>query len=149
MTDNEIIKALELDKETIVALGGLNGIPPIVQHTDVIDLINRQKAEIERLQSVNADMQESLRLAAEANKDMQAEVERYKTYYETMETEIYSFRKDQAEVKFLKNKIRAEAIKEFAERAKGKAHFSEDFGEAAVSCHDINALVKEMTEEKK
>lgn len=38
-------------------------------------LINRQKAEIERLQAVNADMTESLRLAAEANKDMQAEIE--------------------------------------------------------------------------
>lgn len=49
MTDNGIIKALELDKETIVALGGRNGIPPIVQHQDVIDLINRQKEEIDKL----------------------------------------------------------------------------------------------------
>lgn len=34
------------------------------------------KSELEQLQEVNADLNESLRLAAEANKDLQAEVDR-------------------------------------------------------------------------
>lgn len=96
MTDNEIIKALDicghLEACADCPLGCLEGVDKCM-HTlllNALDLINRQKAELER----------------------------YKKYYETMEIEIYSFRKDQAEVKFLKNKIRAEAIKEFAERLK-------------------------------
>ena len=44
---------------------------------------------------------------------------------------------------------KSEAIKEFAERLRGKAHFSEDFGEAAVACCDIDNIVKEMTEGEK
>lgn len=82
MTDNEIIKALDicghLDACADCPLGCLEGVDKCM-HTlllNALDLINRQKAEIERLQSVNADMQESLRLAAEANKDMQAELGR-------------------------------------------------------------------------
>lgn len=49
---------------------------------------------------------------------MKAENERLRKYYNDMESAIYEFRKDQAEVKFLKNKIKTEAIKEFAERLK-------------------------------
>lgn len=45
---------------------------------DALALINRQKAQIESLQAVHADMTESLRLAAEANKDMQAEIKKLK-----------------------------------------------------------------------
>lgn len=40
-----------------------------------LGLIKSQKAEIEKLQEVNADLNESLRLAAEANKDLNAEIE--------------------------------------------------------------------------
>lgn len=39
-----------------------------------------QKKEIEKFQEVNADLNESLRLAAEANKDLQTEVERLQKY---------------------------------------------------------------------
>ena len=41
-----------------------------------LELVDRQRAEIERLNAVYADGLETLRLAAEANKDMQAEVKR-------------------------------------------------------------------------
>ena len=43
--------------------------------------------------------------------------------------------------------IKSEVAKEFAERLKAKAQFSEDFGDAAVSYDDIDDLVKQMTEE--
>lgn len=36
------------------------------------------RAEIDKLQEVNADLNESLRLAAEANKDLQAKVDRWR-----------------------------------------------------------------------
>lgn len=52
-----------------------------------VDLANRQEGEVARLQSVNADMQESLRLAAEANKDMQAEIEKLNADVKRLTTE--------------------------------------------------------------
>lgn len=45
-----------------------------VHHLDEADVVPR--AEIDKLQEVNADLNESLRLASEANKDLQAEVDR-------------------------------------------------------------------------
>lgn len=52
-------------------------------YSDVLDTICEMpradvapRAEVEKLQEVNADLNESLRLAAEANKDLQAEVDR-------------------------------------------------------------------------
>lgn len=43
-----------------------------------LNLIDLKEAKIESWQAVHADMTESLRLAAEANKDMQAEIEKLK-----------------------------------------------------------------------
>jgi hypothetical protein len=126
MTDNEIIKALELcirGDEGDCLLCPLHDVGPCTYEIEVLalDLINRQKAEIER----------------------------YKKYYETMEIEIYSFRKDQAEVKFLKNKIRAEAIKDFAERLKEKGCRGMGDGGVGFIIHkDIDNLVKEMIGEQ-
>ena len=115
-------------------------------------LVNRQKAEIERLNTVHADMIESLRLAAEANKDMQAEIKRLTTLAElgNMRANDYRAMRDKAKT------ARAEAIKEFAERFKeidvetfeeydkwGLTYVSEE------QIHNaINTLVKEMTEKK-
>ena len=45
-----------------------------------------------------------------------AEIERLQAYYNDMQSAIYSFREDHAKVKFFKGEIRAEAIKEFADR---------------------------------
>lgn len=49
---------------------------------DAIDLIERQKIEIEYLNNIQADLRESLRLASEANKDMAAELSALKKDYE-------------------------------------------------------------------
>lgn len=104
--------------------------------------IHEREAEIERLQSVNADMQESLRLAAEANKDMRAEIERLR------DNKIIVPSRCQGKTLFLLkrvNAVRAEAIKEFAERLK-RTPFRGliDGGIGFVIHKDIDNLVKEM-----
>ena len=87
---------------------------------DLLDLINRQQAEIVKLQK----------------------------YHDDMENAIYSFREDQAEVKFFKGRIRAEAVKEFAERLKMRMERKYTvYGREYVFRH-INDLVKEFTEGK-
>ena len=92
--------------------------------------------------------------ATELIKEQKEEIDRYRDYYETMENEIYSFRKDQAEVKFLKNKIRVEAIKEFTDRLTKKifpfdylSELNYSVNAMAVKTSIVN-LVKEMAEEK-
>lgn len=74
---------------------------------DILPIINRQKAEMERLQAVHADMTESLRLAAEANKDMQAEIE-------AKEEEYADLLGQRNAVEMMLENIRTEAIKDFA-----------------------------------
>lgn len=102
---------------------------------DVFPLINRQKSEIERLQAVHADMTESLRLASEANKDMQAELEDLR--------EIVFMDRSEA----IKN-LKAETIKEFAQRLKRRARMPLGtlYG-GMVYLKDIDNLVKIMTED--
>ena len=82
-----------------------------------------------------------------------AEIERLQKYHDSMEEAIYSFREDQAAVKFFKDRIRAEAIKEFAERLKSKHRRILDYDEAGFSAktdivyvETIDNLVKEFTE---
>ena len=104
-----------------------------------LGLIKSQKADIEKLQEVNADLNESLRLAAEANKDLQAEIERLKA--EQMMAEGYA--------DALEERAKAEAIKDFAERLKDKARMPIGtlYGKM-VYVEDIDNLVAEMTEGK-
>jgi hypothetical protein len=130
MTDNEIIKAMECcscnsvddcddcprfdvdDKTTVDCMCCLM--------REALDLINRQKAEIERLQKdinvVNNVIKNTFLLKADKNNDPFAE-------------------------------IKAEAIKEFAERLKEKKFELNDQNEDifyAVEVSDIDNLVKEM-----
>ena len=65
MTDTEIIKALEThlsDEGKCSECAYLENIGSCVgiMHKDLYDLINRQKAEIERLQAHNSSMQSTL-----------------------------------------------------------------------------------------
>ena len=82
MTDNEIIKGINYCANVEHRKNCDNcPIKAVCDSEDcgaiklVNDLINHQKAEIEQLNTVNAEMHESLRLASEANKDMQAEID--------------------------------------------------------------------------
>lgn len=142
-TDDEIIKALECCSPIISEDFDCDICPynekgcntKLVR--DALALINRQKAEIESLQAVHADMTESLRLAAEANKDMSVELDAmrgaansYKMHYEN-------------------------AIKEFAQRLKKKMYpyNGVDKKKYAINAYAveqaIECIAKEMTEESK
>lgn len=144
MTDEEIIKALECcrdckckdcpcyNKET-------DGCKELDEQ-DILDLINRQKAEIERLQSrklINAD---ELFTKFAGHSDYHGDT-------------ILCIIQCMAERKTVDNarpldtsKIKSKAYKEFAERLKGKALVP--YGCLSVVCGcDIDNLLKEMAGE--
>lgn len=126
MTDKEIIKALEHEIHIANDIGGVHSMMiPIEPIKCALDLINRQQAEIERLREF-------------IEKD------------QGLILKLTSVPKDEYD-----NKIKAEAIKEFAERLTniiceklersldnlgGNNYFITDV------YTDINNLVKEMTE---
>lgn len=143
-TDEEVIKGLECCTNCICNHAKTDTECPLVKMAfcknylmkQSLALINRQKVEIERLQAVHADMTESLRLAAEANKDISVELDAmrgaansYKMHYET---------------------ARAEAIKEFAKKIKTDAQWicDDNYIEGALIKY-VDTLVKEMTENKR
>ncbi len=153
-TDDDVIKTLKNAKYKVdgVVTRGYYLSPETFNA--VVDLIGRQKAEIESLQAVQADMTESLRLAAEANKDMQAEIERLESLCEKIgiandaKFERICVLQEDLET------AKSEAVKEFAERL--KANMSNiarmEYGGNVYFCvgYDlIDSLVKEMTEESK
>lgn len=130
-TDEEVIKALEYHSDpakTCVSecAYGYQRYCGSKMAKDALDLINRQKVEIERLHS---EVKEK--------------------------TETIVFLKDQAtgwsidfcNLKKKLNTAKAEAIKEFAEKLKEKAYVNKPYGVGkSVDECDIDALVKEMTE---
>lgn len=182
MTDKQIIKALEHCSSDEVGLchicpldGECNGdITILLKYA--LDLINRQKAEIERLTEMHNAIiagQETLQKAlAERN----AEIERLLTEFARLKEEtkqpylltncddklVEVLRKviknqnavcipdNGATVEFLdKASIKAEAIKEFAEKLKSKkttAISCDYLFEEVVRKSSIDNLVKEMTE---
>ncbi len=121
-----------------------------------------QKAEIEKLQEVNADLNESLRLAAEANKDLKAEVEEWKARANDWQNQCLKLIKEleicqehiDQDIIYAKA-IKTEAIKQFAERLKEKSGCIVAHRDGVelyttklyqIRATDIDSLVKEMTE---
>lgn len=128
MTDNEIIKALECCSTSKVnctncPYDGDDLLRPCSCNLmkDAIDLINRQKAENERLQA------RAILLDA-------------------IEDTIYPLPFETDYDKAIK-KAKAEAVKEFAERLKEKSEHFDLEKENFVSETDIDNLVKEMVGE--
>lgn len=152
MTDAEIIKSLECCKMP-VGSGACNGCSlkdirnkrlignekscTTVLLENALDLINRQKAEIERLKEpvslvVNCDVPEDILKTLRNQK-------------------VINLSNDEAEAICIWDKhVRAEAIKEFAERLKEHSRkmqssdFSGEFWDRAMIVTDIDNLVKEM-----
>ena len=141
MTDNEIIKALECCKEAKLNQDCLDLKCPFATEygcnidkedlrNEALDLINRQKAEIERyLHSI---------------KLLEKDVEELKKGF-TAAADYFASEYD--------NQIKAEAIKEFAERLKKvgtKVEGHKGFEGVFVMANNIQIdnLVKEMTERK-
>ena len=135
MTDNEIIKALERcinGKCNECPLRAMNCSPKVAMAFSV-DLINRQKAEIERLKV----------LSEQLGKDVDVKLK----YIYELEAINESMKED-------KPFIIAEAIKEFAERLKESAidadvysGYRKELFEKAVTVIEIDRILEEMTEE--
>ncbi len=129
MTDNEIIKALECCFTD--NFGDCEECPLKCKRDDIfscmrtkqeatLDLINRQKAEIERLKAEKQSIKYCY--------------EQAKSYNDTLAESC------EKNCKKFNMTTRAEAIKEFAERVKEQTFHYYDY--------DIDNLVKEITEQK-
>ena len=135
MTDNEIVKALKYCKDCSANL-----------NVEIIDLITRQKAEIENLKVEN----QSLRGAANSLKmhyeEAQAEIERLNKVYQANQQLINALNKSY----FL---AKAEAYKEFANKLEEEYGIFTPLGVnwieevKAVRVSDIDKILKEMVGE--
>ena len=131
MTDNEIIKALKCCDcskwREDCPLKDNDYCKDVLSH-QTLDLINRQKVEIERLKQIIGEQDKEII---------------------KLQKRIIFWRED---LNYQLEKIKSEAIKEFAKRLKEKCY--EDFQETYemlspyVTEDDIDDLVKEMTEGK-
>lgn len=144
MTDSDILEALEgqiLVSDT-VGVDYCNGVPKRF-FVNILDLINRQKAEIERLQKEVNLVSIQFQDIQERQEESQSEIDKLNKVYQANQQLINALNKSY----FL---AKAEAIQEFAERLKDHSRkmqssdFSEDFRDAAVLVEDIDKLVKEM-----
>lgn len=108
------------------------------------------RAEVEKLQEVNADLNESLRLACEANKDLQAEVER-------LQIEIQALNIANEKMYIANKESKAEVVKEIIGII-GKRNESNNEHACGVKSEILSALyrgkedayrdIKEILEQK-
>ena len=133
MKDKEIIKALEC-----CPLDDIGGCRKI----DALDLINRQKAEIksltEKLEALGDPLQDAQYKIAEK----QAEIARLKEFIEKDQgliLHLTNVSKDEYD-----NKIKAEAIKDFAERLRKQIGYEASPMVCGYLQNMIDNLVKEM-----
>ena len=169
MTDNEIIKALECcgvkhdcSKCSYLKDATIHCVNAIIK--DAIDLIERQKAEIERLNRCNWHISNDLSEEINRNIRLQAEIEellvelkRFKKIKTTVNEfwselqKITTFKKKSKPtleelLEYMKN-LKVEAIKEYIEKLKSKAYLSDGvtgFQEMVVDVRDIDETYKEM-----
>jgi hypothetical protein len=147
MTDNEIIKALECCTTNGASCKGCPAFVKVDRSNckkyfrGAIDLINRQKAEIDDL---NKDLADTIALNYEERKGLKAEIEDLKMQvkvYEALFLRCYG-------ITICGNNpiayIKAEAIKEFAERLKGTFPKDDFLRSTKRISEDIDNLVKEM-----
>ena len=155
MTDNEFIELLDSIRSDIIA----SNDEDVFTVGDVLALINRKDAEIETL---NVELV-GMRGACESYKmhydNAQAEIERLQLPRILMENKlskkeiIEMLKKGRTGViptieysikRIDEDSIKADAIKEFAERLKDTSDDCTDWGHAYVLCKDVDNLVKEM-----
>lgn len=151
MTDNDIIKALECWTKP-----GCKGCPFLEQgcfdcgyiptdvSNEILDLINRQREELEELkEDYIPKLEWGLKRANEIGMSQDAEIERLKEFIEKDQgliLKLTNVPKDEYD-----NKIKSEAIKEFAERLK-EQRYGELHNRISFSVEYLDNLVKEMTE---
>ena len=138
-TDEQIIKALECCVKTEFISGCAKCEMFAFDCKDILienalDLINRQKAEKERLEDENYTLKNKIEIRDNLIEQLGSDIDiKYNT--------IYTMREK------LKN-LKSEAIKDFAKRLK-KHNFVDNLsldGKETVYVDDIDNLVKEMTE---
>lgn len=148
-TDEEIIKALEchINAEDCVSCEVFDWCDEIILTKLVLDLINRQKAEIERLQK-------EVNLVSIQFQDVQERAEEYKLKIENLQNVISN---QQIEISAkIEKQIKSEAYKEFTEKLKEEIRLEDDCDyncrECCYECNDyviaIENLLKEMVGEE-
>ena len=157
MTDNEIIKALECCAERISCdqhcpyWRNSKGCD-YVKIKVILDLINRQKAEIERLE---AKYERLLKAKEQLEADGSQTIQRLCAEIRTLEKDNKYCSEEGNRLLMYIPKARVEAVKEFAERVKTHSRkmqssdFSGEFWDKAVLVEEIDNLVKEMVGESK
>ena len=163
MSDNEIIKALDicghLEGCADCPLGYLEGVDKCM-HTlllNALGLINRQKAEIEKLKLliINNDEEQmsdtATRIKEEQERIQIEHVQSLKAQIEWLENKLFDAKQG---TEFYKanfmakceeiDKIKTEAIKEFAEKMKGVIPDIDDTYIERIVEDYIDNLVKEM-----
>ena len=110
-----------------------------------IDLVNRQKSEIERLQKESVDKERAYTEEYILCKEYKTEIERLKENNQKLYDEMAARQKE--EVAIAKRMGKSEAIKEFWEKVKTKKQWDVDVPDY-VFISDGDNLVKEMTEQK-
>ena len=139
MTDNEIIKALECCTKTEFISDCAKCEMFAFDCKDILienalDLINRQKAEVERLEDKIFVLENDLEKAENLSDALENDVDIKLNYIYDLEEKL--------------KKAKSEAIKEFAERLKEKLQWDVEFDNKLVFESDIDNLVKEMTMER-
>jgi len=130
ITDSEsTIKALKALLELVLVEGCLQRAKTI---SNALDLINRQKAEIDRISRLYLEALTINAIRADIISEQKAENERLKANL-NIELENFATEYD--------NKIKAEAYKEFAERLKEKTKWL--FSSVSIN-KEIDNLLKEL-----
>jgi len=129
LTDKEIVKALKCLLELVLVEGCLQRAKTI---SNALDLINRQKAEIDRISRLYLEALTINAIRADIISEQKAENERLKANL-NIELENFATEYD--------NKIKAEAYKEFAERLKEKTKWL--FSSVSIN-KEIDNLLKEL-----
>lgn len=164
-TDDEIIKALELCSKLDLSFeecdkcpykgecGTKDGNMP----ADALALINRQKAEIEKLEKLDELAERSIEASTAVINDLRSEVallnDANTNLQDLYQSEKSKVLKKQEKLIMAYRKLqtaKSEAIKEFAKKIKTDAEWICDdnyIGGALIEY--VDALVKEMTEENK
>ena len=141
MTDNEIVKEVTEAYNQNLDAGCYVG--------DLLGIINRTKEKERHYRQKAQNQREIINALQDKITRQKAEIERLQAYHDDMESAIYQFREDHAKVKFFKGEIKAEAIKEFAERLHGKAKARQvgDRFVYGITLDDINKTKEEMVGE--
>ena len=143
MTDKQIKKAWEIcvSEEIRCSECPVDEVCGNFEIKDLLGFINRQKVEIEKLNTVNADMHESLRLACETNKGLQAEIETL----DEENTNLVKMLDEKCDecIEFNNRRAKAEAIKKCFEEIE-QADISESDDYIIIKKKRFDNLVKEM-----